>query len=106
MTVARARTLVALAGASAITVAGTGCGASTTQHPVPFALINTDSVWVPGQASLLSGWQEYAVVRDDPLMTPLDADTDAPAMLALYGATGLTAYRAGPAIGDATRRTD
>src|SRR5205085_10354672 len=47
---------------------------------------------VGGQASLLSGWQEYAVVRDDPLMTPLDADTDAPAMLALYGATGLTAY--------------
>ena len=47
---------------------------------------------IGGQAGLLSGWQEYAIVRDDPLITPHPADTDAPAMLALYGATGLTAY--------------
>jgi NADPH-dependent curcumin reductase CurA len=40
----------------------------------------------------LPGWQRYAVVRDDPLSTDLGTEVDAPAMLSVYGATGLTAY--------------
>jgi hypothetical protein len=40
----------------------------------------------------LPGWQCYGVVRDDPLATPLGPEVDAPAMLSVYGATGLTAY--------------
>ncbi|HEX6236195.1 MAG TPA: NADP-dependent oxidoreductase [Acidimicrobiales bacterium] len=40
----------------------------------------------------LPGWQRYGIVRDDPLATPLGEEVDAPAMLAVHGATGLTAY--------------
>jgi NADPH-dependent curcumin reductase CurA len=40
----------------------------------------------------LAGWQDYGIIRDDGLATPLDADADLPALLAVYGATGLTAY--------------
>lgn len=40
----------------------------------------------------LPGWQRYGVVRDDPLATHLGREVDAPAMLSVYGATGLTAY--------------
>ncbi len=40
----------------------------------------------------LPGWQRYGVVHDDPLATPLGEEVDAPALLAVYGATGLTAY--------------
>ena len=40
----------------------------------------------------LPGWQRYGVVRDDPLATHLGPEADAPAMLSVYGATGLTAY--------------
>src|SRR5690606_23732540 len=40
----------------------------------------------------LPGWQRYAVGRDAPLSTPLGPAADAPALLAVYGATGLTAY--------------
>jgi len=40
----------------------------------------------------LPGWQHYAVVRDDVLTTDLGTEVDAPAMLSVYGATGLTAY--------------
>jgi NADPH-dependent curcumin reductase CurA len=40
----------------------------------------------------LPGWQRFGVVRDDPLATHVGADDDAPAMLSVYGATGLTAY--------------
>ena len=40
----------------------------------------------------LPGWQRFAVVRDDPLTTDLGPEVDAPAMLSVYGATGLTAY--------------
>ena len=40
----------------------------------------------------LPGWQRYGVVRDDPLATHLGSEVDAPAMLSVYGATGLTAY--------------
>jgi NADPH-dependent curcumin reductase CurA len=40
----------------------------------------------------LPGWQEYAVVRDDGMATPMEAGVDLPAMLSVLGATGLTAY--------------
>lgn len=40
----------------------------------------------------LPGWQRYGVVRDDPLATHLGPEVDAPAMLSVLGATGLTAY--------------
>lgn len=40
----------------------------------------------------LPGWQHYGVVRDDPLATHLGREVDAPAMLSVHGATGLTAY--------------
>jgi NADPH-dependent curcumin reductase CurA len=40
----------------------------------------------------LPGWQRFAAVRDDPLTTDLGPEVDAPAMLSVYGATGLTAY--------------
>ena len=40
----------------------------------------------------LPGWQRYGVVHDDPLATPVGEEVDAPALLAVYGATGLTAY--------------
>ncbi len=40
----------------------------------------------------LPGWQRYGVVRDDPLATDLGTTVDVPAMLAVLGATGLTAY--------------
>jgi NADPH-dependent curcumin reductase CurA len=40
----------------------------------------------------LPGWQRYGIVRDDPLATHLGEKVDAPALLSVYGATGLTAY--------------
>jgi NADPH-dependent curcumin reductase CurA len=40
----------------------------------------------------LPGWQRYGVVRDDALATDLGREVDAPAVLSVYGATGLTAY--------------
>jgi len=40
----------------------------------------------------LPGWQRYGVVRDDPLNTDLGPEVDPPALLSVYGATGLTAY--------------
>ncbi len=41
----------------------------------------------------LTGWQEYVVVNDDPMLTtPLADDADPLAALAVYGAAGLTAY--------------
>jgi hypothetical protein len=39
-----------------------GCG-GTDQHPAPIALLNTDSVWVPGQDSLL-GFAAYASIAE------------------------------------------
>ena len=43
--------------------------------------------------STLTGWQEYAVVGDDPMLTnPLPDGVDAEASLALFGAAGVTAY--------------
>lgn len=41
----------------------------------------------------LTGWQEYAVVGDDPMLTtPLVEGTDPLAALGVFGANGLTAY--------------
>lgn len=41
----------------------------------------------------LTGWQEYAVVGDDAMITnPLPPGVDAEASLALFGAAGVTAY--------------
>jgi NADPH-dependent curcumin reductase CurA len=41
----------------------------------------------------LTGWQEYVVVSDDPMLTtPLAPGADPMAALAVYGAAGLTAY--------------
>jgi len=41
----------------------------------------------------LTGWQEYAVIGDDPMLTtPLDEGTDPLAALGVFGANGLTAY--------------
>lgn len=41
----------------------------------------------------LTGWQEYAVVGDDPMLTtPLAPGTDPQAALGIFGANGLTAY--------------
>jgi hypothetical protein len=41
----------------------------------------------------LTGWQEYAVVGDDPMLTtPLGEDADPLAALGVLGANGLTAY--------------
>ena len=41
----------------------------------------------------LTGWQEYAVVSDDPMLTtPLAEGTDPLAALGVFGSNGLTAY--------------
>ncbi|MET0901793.1 MAG: NADP-dependent oxidoreductase [Acidimicrobiales bacterium] len=41
----------------------------------------------------LTGWQDYAVVGDDPMLTnPLPPGVDPEASLALFGAAGVTAY--------------
>jgi NADPH-dependent curcumin reductase CurA len=41
----------------------------------------------------LTGWQEYAVVGDDPMLTtPLGPDADPLAALGVFGSAGLTAY--------------
>jgi len=41
----------------------------------------------------LTGWQDYAVVGDDPMLTtPLAEGTDPQAALGVFGANGLTAY--------------
>lgn len=41
----------------------------------------------------LTGWQEYAVVGDDPMLTtPLAEGTDPQAALGVFGANGLTAF--------------
>ena len=40
----------------------------------------------------LPGWQEYAVVRDDPFSTRLEPDADPLAMLSVFGGNGVAAY--------------
>ena len=50
----------------------------------------------------LTGWQEYAVVGDDPMLTtPLAEGTDPLAALGVFGANGLTAYVGITEIGQA-----
>ena len=48
----------------------------------------------PGQlVATLTGWQEYAVVGDDPMLTtPMAPDADPLAALGVFGAAGVTAY--------------
>lgn len=40
----------------------------------------------------LPGWQDYSIMRNDGMSTPLAAGSDPAAMLSVLGATGLTAY--------------
>jgi NADPH-dependent curcumin reductase CurA len=40
----------------------------------------------------LPGWQDYAVIKDDGMASAIDADADLPSLLAVFGATGVTAY--------------
>lgn len=49
----------------------------------------------------LPGWQEYAVVRDDGMATPMEPNVDLPAMLSVLGSTGLTAYFGLARVGEA-----
>jgi NADPH-dependent curcumin reductase CurA len=49
----------------------------------------------------LTGWQEYGVIRDDAFASALEAGADLPALLSVYGATGLTAYVGVLDIGEA-----
>lgn len=54
---------------------------------------NSDKVAVGSQVATLTGWQEYAVVGDDPMLTtPLAAGTDPLAALSVFGSNGITAY--------------
>jgi NADPH-dependent curcumin reductase CurA len=54
---------------------------------------SSDRVKEGDLVSTLTGWQEYAVVGDDPMLTtPLPAGSDPQAALGVFGATGLTAY--------------
>jgi NADPH-dependent curcumin reductase CurA len=58
-------------------------------------VISSRSDKVPEGAlvATLTGWQEYAVVGDDPMLTtPLAEGTDPQAALGVFGANGLTAY--------------
>jgi len=53
----------------------------------------SDNVKEGALVATLTGWQEYAVVRDDPMLTtPLAEGTDPQAALGVFGANGLTAY--------------
>jgi NADPH-dependent curcumin reductase CurA len=52
----------------------------------------SDTFAVGQPAYGLPGWQEYAVIRNDGFATALEAGADLPALLSIYGATGLTAY--------------
>jgi NADPH-dependent curcumin reductase CurA len=40
----------------------------------------------------LPGWQDYAIVRDDPFLTKLPTGTDLIPVLSIFGATGMAAY--------------
>ncbi|MGI8661680.1 MAG: NADP-dependent oxidoreductase [Acidimicrobiales bacterium] len=40
----------------------------------------------------LTGWQQYGIISDDGMASPLEPGADLPALLSVYGATGLTAY--------------
>lgn len=54
---------------------------------------NSQKIAEGALVATLTGWQEYAVVGDDPMLTtPLDEGTDPLAALGVFGANGLTAY--------------
>lgn len=54
---------------------------------------NSDKVAVGDLVATLTGWQEYAVVGDDPMLTtPLAPGTDPLAALGVFGSNGITAY--------------
>jgi NADPH-dependent curcumin reductase CurA len=58
--------------------------------------------FVVGQKLMaLPGWQEHAVIKDDGLATQVEAEADLPALLGLYGATGLTGYVGMLEVGEA-----
>lgn len=53
----------------------------------------SDRIGAGALVATLTGWQEYAVVSDDPMLTtPLAEGTDPQAALGVFGANGLTAY--------------
>lgn len=53
----------------------------------------SDRIHQGDRVATLTGWQEYAVVGDDPMLTtPLAESTDPRAALGVFGANGLTAY--------------
>ncbi len=62
---------------------------------------NPDRFPLGGLVYGLPGWQDYALVRDDGMSTPLAADADPAAMLSVLGATGLTAYFGLTRVGEA-----
>jgi NADPH-dependent curcumin reductase CurA len=51
-----------------------------------------DAYAVGDVVTTLTGFQEYCVVRDDVFTTPIPGVVDHPALLAVYGSTGATAY--------------
>ena len=54
---------------------------------------NSQKIAEGALVATLTGWQEYAVVGDDPMLTtPLAEGTDPLAALGVFGANGLTAY--------------
>jgi NADPH-dependent curcumin reductase CurA len=62
----------------------------------------SDKVAEGDLVATLTGWQEYAVVGDDPMLTtPLPQGTDPLAALGVFGANGLTAYVGVTDIGQA-----
>jgi hypothetical protein len=53
----------------------------------------SDKVPVGSVVATLSGWQEYAVIGDDPMLTTVLAEgADPLAALSVFGAAGMTAY--------------
>ncbi|MFZ6002307.1 MAG: NADP-dependent oxidoreductase [Actinomycetota bacterium] len=66
-------------------VRGSGIGRVVTSK--------SDKISEGALVATLTGWQEYAVVGDDPMLTtPLAEGTDPQAALGVFGANGLTAY--------------
>jgi NADPH-dependent curcumin reductase CurA len=54
---------------------------------------NSDKVQEGQLVTTLTGWQEYAVVGDDPMLTtPLEPGIDPLAALSVFGSAGMTAY--------------
>lgn len=51
-----------------------------------------DAFKVGDVVTTLTGFQEYAIVRDDLFCTPVVGYTDQPSVMSIYGPTGATAY--------------